>query len=112
MSFGKMKHKIMIVETVLTKDTEGFKTATDRTLATVRAYREDRHGNERWANMAAFSTATALFRFRKVPKLEMSTSHFIVCGAERFRIVSVEANVRGRGMYTEVMTERMEGTVR
>ena len=58
---------ISIVEKQFTQDDEGFKTETDVTVAEVRAYREGRHGSEKWANMASFSTATDLFQFRVIP---------------------------------------------
>ena len=102
---------IDIISTAPSKDSEGFVTTGDHIVASVRAYKEDRHGNERWANMAAFSEATALFRFRKIPNVEITTSLFIVCDDERYRIVSAE-DVRGRGMYIEVLAEKLEPSVR
>ena len=111
MSFGKMNTPIDIISTAPAKDADGFATQGDHAIASIRAYKEDRHGDERWANMAAFSEATALFRFRKIPGVEITTSLFIVCGDERYRIISAE-NVRGRGMYVEVLAEKQEGTVR
>ena len=111
MSFGKMNTQIDIISTAPVKDADGFVTNGDHIVVSIRAYKEDRHGNERWANMAAFSEATALFRFRKIPDTEITTSLFIVCDNERYRIVSAE-DVRGRGMYVEVLAEKQEGTVR
>ena len=110
MSFGKMNSFIDIVSTAPHKDSEGFVTKGDHVLASVRAYKEERHGNERWANMAAFSTATALFRFRKIPGVTVDATLAIFCDGIRYRIVSAE-DVRGRGMYVEVMAEKQEGTV-
>lgn len=106
-----MNTQIDIISTAPVKDEEGFVTTGDTILASVRAYKEDKHGSEQWANMAAFSEATALFRFRKIPGVEITTSLFIVCGDERYRIVSAE-NVRGRGMYVEVLAEKLEPSVR
>ncbi len=111
MSFGKMNTQIDIISTAPVKDADGFVTNGNHIVASVRAYKEDRHGNERWANMAAFSEATALFRFRKIPSVVITTSLFIVCGGEQYRIISAE-DVRGRGMYVEVLAEKQEGTVR
>ena len=111
MSLGKMNTFIDIVTTEPVKDADGFATKGDRAIASVRAYKEERHGSEKWANMAAFSAATALFRFRKIPGVTVDTTMTILCGGERYRIVSAE-DVRGRGMYIEVMTEIIEGTVR
>ena len=110
-SYGKMNTFIDIISTEPTKDAEGFVTTGDNILASVRAYKEERHGNEKWANMAAFSTATALFRFRKIPGLTVDTTLFIACENGRYRIISAE-DVRRRGMYVEVLSEKQEGTVR
>ena len=62
----------------------------DEVLASVRVYREGRHGSQRWANLAAFSEATDLFRFRSIPGLCITTDHIIVTDAERFEVTSVE----------------------
>lgn len=107
MSFGKMNAFIDIIQTEQSRDADGFVTSADTVLASVHAYREDRHGNELWANRAAWSTATSLFRFRKIPGLEVRPSLYILCSGERFRILGVE-DVRGRGMYIEVLAERLE----
>ena len=58
MSYGKMNSFIDLIEKQTVKDAEGFSTETDVILASVRAYREGRHGNEKWANRAQFSEAT------------------------------------------------------
>ena len=106
MSFGKMSGFADIVETRQIKDSEGFTHSEDE----VRVYREGRHGSQRWANLAAFSEATDLFRFRCIPGLTITTEHFLICDGERFNITSVE-NVKGRGMYIEVLAKRSESTV-
>ena len=111
MAIGKMNKTIDIISTSPVKDAEGFVTKGDTVIATVRAYKEERHGNEKWANMAAFSTATALFRFRKIPGLVVDTTMFITDDSGRYRIVSTE-DVRGRGMYIECLAEKQEGSVR
>ncbi len=102
---------IDIISTVPIKDVEGFAKKGDNILASVRAYKEDRHGSERWTNMASFTTASSLFRFRKTPGLEVTTEMFIVCEDGRYQILSVE-DVRSRGMYVEVLAEKLEPTVR
>jgi hypothetical protein len=111
MSFGNMNTFIDIISTAPIKDSEGFATTGDNILASVRAYKEDRHGSERWTNMAAFSTATSLFRFRKIPGLKVTTEMVITCDDGRYQILSAE-DVRGRGMYVEVLAERLEPSVR
>ncbi len=102
---------IELISTEQFKDDEGFVNSGDTILASLRAYKEDRHGNERWANRAAFTTATSLFRFRKMPGLDVTTSLIIACADGRYRIHSVE-DVKGRGMYIEVLAEKEEPTVR
>ena len=107
MSYGKMNTFIDIMEKVTTKDPEGFRTEVDNIVASVRAYREGRHGNEKWANRAAFSEATDLFRFRCIPGVTITTSMVVVNGDGRFEIASVE-DVKGRGMYIEVLAKEVK----
>ena len=57
MSFGKMNTFIDIVEKQKVLDEEGFSTITDVVVASIRAYREGRHGTEKWANRSTFSDA-------------------------------------------------------
>ena len=111
MSFGKMNTYIDIINTIPIKDEEGFAKKGDNILASVRAYKEDRHGNEKWMNMALYSTASSLFRFRKISGLKVTTEMVIACEDSRYQILSVE-DVRGRGMYVEVLAEKLEPTVR
>ena len=110
MSFGKMNGFADIIITKKVKDSEGFTTTADEVLASVRVYREGWHGSQRWANLAAFSEATDLFRFRCIPCLGITTDHIIVTDGERFEVTSVE-DVKGRGMYTEVLAKKVVATV-
>ena len=107
MSFGKMNTFIDIIEKTTIKDSDGFSTERDNVLASVRAYREGRHGNEKWANRATFSEATDLSRFRFIPEITVTTSMVLVCDGDRFEITSVE-NVKGRGMYLEVLAKEVK----
>lgn len=109
MSFGKMRTPISILTIEKVKDSEGFAAEQEKTLATLRAYHEARHGSERWANRAAFSEATDLFRFRVIPGLAITTRLYILCEGSRYDITSVE-DVKGRGMYTEVLAKKTEGS--
>lgn len=101
---------IDIVSVERVKDSEGFGTIKDTIIASLRAYKEDRHGNEKWANRAAFSEATALFRFRKIPNIEVSTDMAIICDGGRYNITSVE-DVKRRGMYVEVLAKKVGGSI-
>ena len=108
-SFGKMNVRISIAEETIVKDAEGFATKTDTILTSLHAYREGRHGSQKWVNLAAFSEATDLFCFRKIPGLTVTTEHVILCDGERYEITSVE-DVKGRGMYLKVLAKRIEAT--
>ena len=107
MGLGAMTRFIDIVEVVNEKDIEGFSTPVDVVRASVRAYKEDRRGTESWRNRAVFSSANALFRFRVIPGLTITTAMWIICGGERYDITHVE-NVRNRNMYIEILAERYE----
>lgn len=106
MSYGRMNTPISIAREVVTKDSEGFATKTDQVIASVLAYREGRHGSQKWVNRATFSEATDLFRFRVIPGLIVTTAHVILCGDDRFEITSVE-DVKGRGIYLEVLAKKV-----
>ena len=107
MSLGKMTTFIDIIEPRKIKDESGFVSIQDVILASVRAYKEMRHGSRVWANRASFSKATALFRFRKISDLEIKTSHVIVCDTGRYKILSIE-DVKNRGMYVEALCDEAE----
>lgn len=109
MSYGKMNGFADIVIARRRKDLEGFVSKAFDCLAAVRVYREGRHGSQRWANLAAFSEATDLFRFRKIPDLEVTTDMLILSEGEFFAILSVE-NVKGKGMYIEVLAKKVVPT--
>ena len=106
MSFGKMNGFADIFITEKVKDKDGFTNTVETVLKSVRIYREGRHGSERWANLAAFSEATDLFRLRKIPDLRITTDMCIRCGGEIFEITSVE-DVKGRGMYIELLAKKV-----
>ena len=104
MSFGRMNTPIQILRVTYTKDADGFATPTDRPVKSVRAYFEQRHGNVKWANRAAFSEATALFRFRVIPGVTVEPLYILVCAAGRFEVLSVE--VLGR-QYCEALCKEV-----
>lgn len=109
-----MNTTIDIISTEPIKDAEGFVTTGDHILASVKAYKETRNTSARWERIisnAAFSSVTAMFRFRKIPGLTVDTTLFISDADGRYNIVSAE-DVRGRGMYVEVLAEKLEGSVK
>ncbi len=101
-----MRAFIEIVKKSNTTDDEGFAVEETVMVAKVRAYREYRHGSEKWANRAAFSTATDMFCFRHIPGVEITTDMQILCDGHTFEITSVE-DVKQRGMYTEVLAKEV-----
>lgn len=107
MSFGKMNTFIDLIEKLTVKDSEGFSTEIDNIIASVRAYREGRHGTELWANRAAFSEATDLFRFRRISGVTVTTAMLVANDGGRFEITSVE-DVKGRGMYVEILAKEVK----
>ena len=46
MSFGKMNGFAELIATKNVKDSEGFSTTVDEVLASIRVYREGRHGGQ------------------------------------------------------------------
>lgn len=106
MSFGKMNGFATIVIAHRRQDAEGFATVAYDCIASTRVYREGKHGSERWANLSSIFEATDLFRFRTIPGVKVTVDHTILCDGETFDIVSVE-DVKGRGMYTEVLAKKV-----
>ncbi len=108
MSYGKMNNFITIFLKEEVTDDEGFPKAERQVIANVRGYKEGRHGSLRWANMSTFSEATDLFRIRAIPNIEITPDFFLKCDGVEYKILSTE-DVKGRGMYIEIMAKRMEG---
>jgi len=109
MGLGLMNKKAQLCTIQNTTDPEGFVSSLLVVLADLRVFVESRHGSERWANLASFSEATDLFRFRKIPNIEVTTKHYILYDDNQYNILSVE-NVKGRNMYIEVMAKKVEAT--
>lgn len=106
MAIGRMTSTISLVSKAVFTDAEGFATETTTVEATVRAYREGRHGSEAWRNRAAFTEATDLFVIRN-PGIPVKTDMAVICGSDVFEITSVE-NVKGRGMYVEILAKEVK----
>jgi hypothetical protein len=104
MSYGKMRDPITILRVHHEKDADGFAESRDEVLARVRAYHEQRHGNVKWANRAAFSEATALFRFRVIPGVAVEPLYIIIYKTARYDILSVEVI---RNMYVEALVKEV-----
>ena len=108
MSFGKINTPIYIISLTHSKDADGFATTEEKVLACVRAYKENKNTTEKWTNRAVLKDASALFRFRFIPGVRITTDMVIDCFDGRYNITSVE-NVRDRNMYLEVIG-RLEAT--
>ena len=105
MSLGKMNTLIDIIKSTSIKDDEGFTKKSDEVIASVRAYKEERHGSRKWANMAAYSKANAIFQFRKIPGVEILPGQIITCDTGRYTVISVE---HISNFYIEVAAEKIE----
>lgn len=105
MGLGLMNKPAKLCEKTLVTDSEGFSSQRVAVLADIRVFVEGRHGSERWANLAAFSEATELFRFRKIPNVKVTTKQYIIFEDEEYDILSVE-DVKGRNMYIEVLAKK------
>lgn len=105
MGLGLMNKHAKLCEKASVTDSEGFSSQRVAVLASIRVFVEGRHGSERWANLAAFSEATELFRFRKIPNVKVTTKQYIIFEDEEYDILSVE-DVKGRGMYIEVRAKK------
>ena len=106
MGLGKINTSIEIILIERTKDDEGFSRINDNILASIRAYKEERHASEKWANRALFSEASALFRFRKIPDVDITSKMAIDCSGDRYEIISIE-DIKNRGMYIEVLAKKV-----
>ena len=102
MSFGKMNQRIEILAPTTITDSEGFQSKQLAVVASVRAFREGRHGSSAWANRATFTKASNLFRIRKPATAIDETMLIRTADGELFEIDSVE-DVRGRGRYLEIL---------
>ena len=102
MSIGDLNTPIQILRLRFGRDRDGFQTVSDDIIACVRAKVEVRNATEKWSNRAVLREASAVFTFRRIPHIDIATDMVIVCGADRYNIVSVE-NVRGRNLYTQVV---------
>ena len=105
MGLGLMSKPAKLCEKTFVTDSEGFSAQRVAILADIRVFVEWRHGSERWANLAAFSEATELFRFRKIPNVKVTTKQYIIFEGEEYDILSVE-DVKGRNMYVEVLAKK------
>ena len=102
MSIGDLNTPIQILRLRFGRDRDGFPTESDELIACVRARVETRNATEKWSNRAVLRDASAVFTFRRIPHIDLTTDMAIVCGADRYNIVSVE-NVRNRNLYTQVV---------
>ncbi len=103
---GKFTAQIKIVSSVRLKDADGFAKDNNRTLAVVRAHIDRKNASEVWANRAAFSDASVLFRVRRIPGVDLRTDYKIIYNGTEYNIVSVE-DIRGRGMYYDIFAREV-----
>ncbi len=102
MSIGDLNTPIQILHLRFGRDRDGFPTESEELIACVRARAEMRNATERWSNRAVLREASSVFTFRHIPHIEITTDMVIVCGTDRYNIISVE-NVRNRNLYTQIV---------
>ncbi len=102
MSIGDLNTPIQILHLRFGRDRDGFPTESEELIACVRARAETRNATEKWNNRAVLRDASVVFTFRRIPHIDITTDMVIVCGADRYNIISVE-NVRNRNLYTQVV---------
>ena len=107
MAIGRMREKADIIRLVQSKDSMGFTSEVEEIVCSIRCEKEGRHGSEKWANLSTFSDATDLFRFRKNPKVTITTEMYIRYEGQRLDILSIE-DIKGRNMYLEVQAKVSE----
>lgn len=107
MGLGLMNKKAKICTIQNKIDSEGFSRPCVLVLAEVRVFVEEQHGSERWANLAAISEATNIFKLRVIPGLVITTKHYIIYKETKYNILSVE-NIKGRNMYLEILAKKVE----
>ena len=106
MGVGKLNKFLEIKSIQNIKDSEGFSTKQEVTIAKIRGYREGRHGSEKWANRTTFTEATDLFIIRNIPGVKLNTDMVIFCDEENFEITSIE-DVKGKNMYIEILAKKV-----
>ena len=102
MSISDLNTPIQILRLRFGRDRDGFQTESEEIIACVRARAETKNATEKWSNRTVLREASAIFTFRWIPHIDITTDMVIVCGADRYNILSVE-NVRGRNLYTQVV---------
>lgn len=71
----------------------------------------ERPDDEAYADSLFINANSRKRRIYRIPGLTVDTTLFIVCESGRYRIISAE-DVRGRGMYIEVMVEKIIPSVK
>ena len=101
-SLGSMTTFCDIIHPKASRDQAGFTTTSDDILATVRAHVETRHAYAAWVNRAAYTNATALFRIRAIPGVQLTTDMELVTETGRWVIDSIEPI----GRYIEILAHQ------
>ena len=106
-----LREFIDIISTATAKDADGFQSQADTVVLSTRAAVETKNRTKKWANLAAYTTANALFRIRKHPDVSVTAEMRVGVKkhGSQYRIISVE-DVAQRGMYIEIIAEKIEGS--
>ena len=106
MSVGQMNEFCELVKEVTVEDSDGFTNTQEQIIARFRAYHEQRKATKMWSNLASFSTATDLFRFRVIPGVKVTEDMYLVADSTKYEIESVDDH-KGKGLYLEILARRV-----
>ena len=98
----RMREFIEIISTEPNKDSMGFAEQSETVIAKVRASKEARAGGESKRNNATFSNTGAVFRFRTIPSVTITTANFIRHNNDLYNIININDV---RGMYLDCTCE-------
>lgn len=97
-----MKTLIRIVEPIYGKDTDGFQTVSEKTVAEIPCRMEVKNATEKWTLRSDLKDATAIMTFRCIPCVTVTRFMLVYVGDDAYDIINVE-NIRNRGMYTQII---------
>lgn len=102
-----MHTQIRIVEPTYGKDADGFPTVSERTVAQIPCRMEVKNATEKWTLRSDLKEANAILTFRCIRGVTITRFMTVYIGDEMYDIVNVE-DVRGRGMYTQLIVKLHE----
>lgn len=97
-----LRTPITIIEPKFGKDPEGFPTYSETIQAETLCRMEVKNATEKWTQRADLKDASAVLTFRTIPGVTVTRFMLVQIGDDLYEILNVE-DVRGRGMYTQII---------